>query len=257
MVPDVVQAVLIGIVAGYLSGQFGVGGGIITTPAIRLLLGRPELIAVGTPLPIIIPTALAGAYSYWRRGLVDRTVGLTAGVIGSGFAVLGAWATRLVGGRIVLLVTAVLILWVAADMALSARPERVERDARRTPPTSLRLRTAVLGVVAGLYSGFLGLGGGFVVVPALMRFFGFDIKRAIGTSLLVVAMLAIPGTVTHYLLGNIDVQLALGMAAGVVPGALLGAHVTQRAREVTVKRAFSAMLVLVGLTLALSELGVF
>ena len=61
--------VAIGLVAGVLSGMFGIGGALVTTPAIRLLLGRPELIAVGTPLPVIIPTAVAGALAYARRGL--------------------------------------------------------------------------------------------------------------------------------------------------------------------------------------------
>ncbi|MDO8879709.1 MAG: sulfite exporter TauE/SafE family protein [Coriobacteriia bacterium] len=256
---DLLQAAMIGLVAGYLSGQFGVGGGIVTTPAIRLLLDRPELVAVGTPLPVIIPTAVAGAIAYARRGLIDLRVGVSVGIIGAGFAVLGAWATQLVGGRVVLLVTAGLIAWMAVDMALLALTSTASADARkaRAARSASPLKVALLGVGAGLYSGFLGLGGGFVVVPVLVRHFGFDMKRAIGTSLVVVSILAVPGSITHYLLGNVEVGLALGLALGVVPGALLGSHVTVRAQEKSVRLAFAGFLAAVGAVLALSELGVF
>lgn len=255
---DLLQAAVIGLVAGYLSGQFGVGGGIVTTPVIRLLLERPELVAVGTPLPVIIPTAVAGAFAYARRGLLDVRTGLAVGIVGAGFAVLGAWATLLVGGRVVLLVTAALICWMAVDMALLALASPGSGTLRtgRTAGVSPALKIALLGIAAGLYSGFLGLGGGFIVVPALVRYFGFDVKRAVGTSLVAVSILAVPGSITHYLLGNIEVGLALGLSIGVVPGALLGAHVTARAKEKTVRVAFAGFLAVVGAVLALSELGV-
>mgnify|MGYP001075544998 CR=1 FL=1 len=253
-----VPAALVGLVAGYLSGQFGIGGGIVTTPAIRLILGYPELIAVGTPLPVIIPTAIAGAISYARRGLLDVRTGVIVGAVGALFSVAGAWATTFVGGTVVLLVTAALVCWMAADMALlAARPDRSQGAL-----IALRVRTAsvpwlaALGVLAGLYSGFLGLGGGFVLVPALVRYFGFSVKEAVGTSLVAVSMLAIPGSITHYLLGNVDVGLALALALGVIPGALLGARVTALARERNVRIAFAVFLFAVGVLLGVTELGV-
>lgn len=252
---DAVLALLIGLVAGYLSGQFGIGGGIITTPAIRLLLGRPELVAVGTPLPVIVPTAVAGALAYARRGLADTRLGLRVGLVGGLFTVAGAWLSTMVGGRVVLLVTAALIAWVALDMAIST--------ARRAPEAltgttdSPRCRSwgcAVgLGAAAGLYSGFLGLGGGFVVVPALIRYFGFSAKRAIGTSLVIVSLLAVPGSIAHHALGNVDLSLAALLTVGVVPGALLGARVTARAQERSVRLGFAALLVVVAVVLAYGE----
>ncbi|MDO9557948.1 MAG: sulfite exporter TauE/SafE family protein [Coriobacteriia bacterium] len=260
---DVVLPVLIGVGSGFLSGQFGIGGAMVTTPAIRLLLGRPELIAVGTPLPIIIPTAVAGAIAYARRGLIDVRAGLTVGLAGSLASVAGAWSTRLVGGSFVLVVTAVVICYMAMDMALLAfRKASAEVESGVVPavPHGVAKRLPVgyilLGLMTGLYSGFLGLGGGFIVVPALIRWFGFDAKRAIGTSLVVVSVLAVPGSITHYFLGHVDLWLAGVMALGVVPGALLGARVTALASERFVKIAFSGLLLVVGIVLALAELGV-
>lgn len=252
-------AVAIGLVAGLLSGLFGIGGGLVTTPAIRLLLGRPELIAVGTPLPVIIPTAVAGAIAYARRGLADVRTGVAVGCIGGAFAVLGARATTLVGGDVVLIVTGALICFTAVDMLyLALRSERSEHE-RIAHAERARswLWLGGLGAVAGLYSGFLGLGGGFVIVPALVRYFAFPAKRAVGTSLIVVSILAVPGTITHYLLGNVEVDLALLLALGVVPGALLGARITAVANERVVRVGFAVMLMVVGGTLAAHELGIF
>jgi uncharacterized membrane protein YfcA len=113
-----------------------------------------------------------------------------------------------------------------------------------------------LGAATGLYSGFLGLGGGFILVPMLTRLFGMPIKRAIGTSLAAIAILAIPGSITHYVLGHIDLVLALGLALGVVPGVLVGARLTAAAKERTLTVAFAGLLVFAGVSLALNELGV-
>jgi len=258
---EIVLAVAIGLASGFLSGQFGIGGGVVTTPAIRLLLGRPALIAVGTPLLVILPTAVAGAISYHRRGLNDVRAGFVIGLSGALASVAGAFATRLVGGPTVMIVTAVVITYMAVDMVLLARrdspvPPGVVPAVPHPPTRHRTAGLALLGIMTGLYSGFLGLGGGFIVVPALVRWFGFDIKKAIGTSLVVVAVLSIPGGITHTVLGNVDIGLASLIAIGVIPGALLGAKVTAVSGERGVKIAFAVMLFAVGAVLALTESGV-
>jgi uncharacterized membrane protein YfcA len=251
--------VAVGFVSGVLSGQFGIGGGLVTTPAIRLLLGYPALIAVGTPLLVILPTALTGALSYARRGLVDVRAGIVMGVFGVAASVAGALGSDLAGGPVVMVLTAAMILWVAADMAVRARRDQgaepvVQPETADGPPRLSLSRLAVIGLVAGFYSGLLGLGGGFVVVPALTRWLGLPLKRALGTSLVVVAVLAVPGTITHYLLGHVDLTLAAWLVLGSVPGALVGARFTAVARERTVAIAFSCVLALAGLALAGTEL---
>jgi uncharacterized protein len=278
-----------------LSGAFGIGGGIVTTPAIRVLVGaQHELIAVGTPLPVIFPSAITGAWGYYKKGLLEVRVALVTGLVGSVFAVLGALATHWVGGRVVLLTTAALILYTAGDMVLQVvRPPRLgllaseEREAAEvfepaaagpatpaaggpatpaaeTPATSPEAssdtrhpfwKLAAVGVVTGAYSGFLGLGGGFVLVPILTRWLRLDIKRAIGTSLMTIAILAVPGTITHAILGHVDWALAAALIVGVVPGAWLGARITLGSSDRAIRIAFSIMLFMVGFWLAAAEVG--
>jgi hypothetical protein len=255
-VPSSAAVVAIGAAAGFLSGAFGIGGGVVTTPAIRLLLGYPELVAVGTPLLVIIPTTVAGALSYRRVGLVDVRVGLLAGTAGSLAAAGGAWLSDLVGGRIVLVATAVLICYMAGEMLVRGLAGSQGRVARFHEAHPHRTGAIVgLGAITGLYSGLLGLGGGFVIVPILTHWFGYSIKRAIGTSLVAISVLSVPGAVAHYLLGHIDVRLALLLMVGVVPGALLGARATARADERWVRVAFALFLAAVGIALGANEIG--
>lgn len=248
--------VAIGFLSGVLSGMFGIGGGVVTTPALRLLLHTPELIAVGTPLPVIIPSAVTGAIAYTRRGLTDLRVGMTVGLIGSAFTVAGAFLATRVGGRVVLIATALLIVYMAVDMTLQAvSATRAERPSAAEVPKPRPAALFILGAATGLYSGFLGLGGGFILVPMLSRWFRFPVKRAVGTSLVAVGILAVPGTITHYFLGNVDPYIALLLIAGVVPGALVGARITFGASDRFVRVGFAVLLAVVGVLLGLSELG--
>lgn len=262
-----VATILVGLASGILSGVFGIGGGLLTTPAITLLLGYPALIAVGTPLPVIVPGALTGAIAYHRRGLADVRAGLTIALVGSVGTVAGAGLSRLAGGPLVMIVTAVVIAGAAIDMLLQHRaaaspavPGEAESDEGLAGVAGAsdirpRARTYVaIGVAAGLYSGFLGLGGGFVIAPALTRWCGMSVKRAIGTSLVTVAALAVPGTLSHWYLGHIDWTLAALLAIGVVPGAIIGARLTRQASDRSVRLGFALLLAFVGAWLAVSQL---
>jgi uncharacterized protein len=237
----------VGFLAGYLSGHFGIGGGLITTPAIRLWLDRPALIAVGTPLAINIPTAIIGAIAYGRKGLIARhLVGPLAatGVIG---VVAGAAVTPIVGGSPILLVTAVLIFILSWRFTLG-------KEATITRPRRLGLPALALsGLAIGFFSGLLGLGGGFLLVPFLSLLLGLDMKTTFGTSLAVVAAITIPGALAHYYLGNVDVALSLRMMVGVVPGVLIGSSVAMALPNRWLKVMFGIFLAVIGILLGYNE----
>lgn len=265
------KAAAVGLVSGILSGMFGVGGGIITTPAIRLLLGGSAISAVASTLPPIILTSITGALSYARNRIADVPSGLQVGGWGALLAVAGAYLTKFIGGSFLLLATATIITYMAVDMALLALGVPQTAGTTETPladeeamlaarhpgrhvfqPTPAAL--AVVGAVTGLYSGLLGLGGGFVIVPVLTRWFAFSAKRAIGTSLVAIAILSVPATVTHALLGHIDWRIAVALSVMVIPGVLVGARITRAASERGVRLGFAALLVISAVLLAGNEL---
>lgn len=213
---QILVAAIIGFAAGAASGAFGIGGALLSTPAIRWFLDTPPLIAVGSTLPVVIPTALTGVVTYARNKLIDARAAAVLCASGALFAVLGSLMTQVIAGEALLVATAVLLLFLSLRM-LTSPPQ--------PDGSSVATGTGVLlavGALSGFVSGLLGVGGGVILVPVLAALLRFPVKTALGTSLVVVAAQSIPGSVTHALLGNIDWGIVGGLTIGVVPGARLG-----------------------------------
>lgn len=250
MVRDALTLVL-GVLTGVLSGAFGVGGAVLSTPGIRLL-GASALEAVGTTLPSILPSAAAGTARYAKEGLVDwGVVAATApaGVVG---AVLGSLGSHGVPGEghWLMVVTAVLIGFTAVRMLQN--PE--ERPAREREPRKSLIVLSGTGLGAGALSGLLGVGGGTVFLPAFLELVRLPTKVAVATSLACVGLLAIPSTVTHAFLRDIDWRFAVLLAIAVVPGARLGAVLSIRAGDRRLRLAVAILLGILAVGYGVTEL---
>ena len=266
MNPGLLRDVLtlaVGVVTGVLSAAFGVGGAVVSTPGIRAL-GATAFIAVGTTLPSILPSAAAGTARYLREHLIDwRWVAWTApaGIVTS---VGGSLLSHSVPGHghVLMLLTAGLLGFTAFRMARARAGASevsgiVEADdalgqpahARRDSPAAL----AGVGAVAGLLSGLLGVGGGIVMVPGFTELLGMPLKSAVATSLACVGLFAVPGTIAHAALGDIDWRFALLLGVGVVPGARAGAALTLRAGERRHRVAVAAFLGVISVVYAAGE----
>lgn len=252
--------VALGVATGAMSGLFGIGGAVISTPGIRAL-GASAQTAIGTTLPAIIPGAASGTLRYAREGLVDGQAVRATTPVGIVAAVAGALLTEVIPGEghALMLTTAALLAVSGARMIRNAdaaaqapgvspagTAARTTTPAGKTDglpgdlvvgvgdrphgrPTTIRL--AAVGTLAGLLSGLLGIGGGTVMVPGFTQIAGLSLKRAIATSLACVGIFAVPGTITHALLDNIDWRFALLLTVGMIPGARLGAALTIRAED--------------------------
>ncbi len=227
---EMVLVVLVGLAAGVLSGLFGIGGGIVMTPGLSAA-GLAPIAAVATPLPVILPTAAIGAATYARAGEVDTRAAAWISLTGATASALGAALTEAVDGRILLLATAGLLAWQAVAILRDRGRPPNPRGATRPSPWAL----SAIGLTAGLLSGLLGIGGGIVIVPALAGMLGFPLKRALGTSLVCVVVLVIPGTIVHASLGHLEWGAALLLAIGAVPGARIGATIALGTREPTLR----------------------
>lgn len=247
--------VVLGVGTGFLSGTFGVGGAVISTPGIRAL-GAPALVAIGTTLPSILPSAVSGTLRYRREDLIVwRAVALTvpAGIVA---AVLGALLSKVVPGEghLLQLATAGLLGFSAWRMARGGRPSADATEGAGCDDGSevATGRFVAVGAVAGLLSGLLGIGGGVVMVPGFTQWTDMTVKRAIATSLVCVGLFSIPGMITHSILGNIDWRFALLLAVGVVPGAQWGAAVTAKADD---RRVRFVVAVFLGVTAVIYAVG--
>lgn len=239
---------LIGFASGIASGAFGIGGALLSTPGIRWALDVPAKIAVGTTLPVIIPTAIAGLWTYVRSQLVDVRSSVITAAAGSVFAVLGALTTELVPGELLLVITAAFILVLSLRMLPSSGAVRPPRF-KPTPPVLL-----VVGATSGFLSGLLGVGGGVILVPVLTVVLRFPVKMALGTSLAVVAAQAIPGSITHALIGNIDWVIAAGLAIGVIPGARIGSRLAVATEDRKLRIVVALAMAVLALAFGATEL---
>ena len=233
---------LIGLAIGFLSGLFGVGGSSVATPLLRLL-GVARLEALASPLPATFLTAFVGGLSYWRRGLVRRrVVGWT--VVGGIPAVLvGADLSGEVPGRLLMALTAAFILYAGVRVL---RPSPAD-TAPAAPRPERRGLLLLLGALVGGLSGLLGNGGGTLLVPAYLIVCRMTPQEAAASSLVAVALLALPGTIIHWGLGHIDGGLALRLALGVLPASYLGARVGMALPVKPARRLFGLFLLLFGL----------
>ncbi len=252
----VLKVLVIGLATGVLAGIFGVGGALLSTPAIRLVLRAPPLIAVGTTLPVVIPAAISGGIVYWRRGLISKKVVIWAAPAGMVGAAAGAGVTRFISGTYLLTITALIILYVGIRFLYQARATQTGGlSGNLMGAAGLSPAQAVLvGIGAGFIGGLLGIGGGIILIPAFVWLGKMTPKTAFGTSLVTIAAMAVPGSIVHFALKHIDVNIMAWLTLGVIPGGWLGARFAQRAKESLLVTAFGLFLVAVAIYFGLAEL---
>ena len=254
-----------GVVIGILSSMFGIGGGTIMVPLIHVALGQPAAAASGTSLFCILPTSISGMVARLHDGTVNFKMGLAIGVVGALFSPLGAVAATYLPGVYAILLTSVCILFSAYKQFSRVWKTRAsatggsagaEGDAMLAHVAGAQffVCAGTLGALVGFLSGYLGLGGGFLVVPLLQVLFGFTTKQATGTSLVAVACFAVPSFVTHAILGNIRWAIGLLLIAGSLVGTRIGAVLIKRLDDRLLTLLFGIFLVCVGLFMAFQEI---
>lgn len=254
-------AVLVGLITGLLSGAFGVGGGIIATPLMRMVLGIAPHTAIGTTLALIVPTSITGAFNYLRAGNVDMKMAIRLGIPATPGIVIGAILAHHCMAQALMLAFVLLMCISGADLILgigkrfSAGRTDEKKEAGSGTANGIRkaMKWLALGALIGIVAGFFGVGGGFILIPCLIYLYQMEVKKAFGTSLLFIAVISLPGTLTHAWHGQVDLPLALWMAAGSLPGSFVGSSLAIRLRDTWLRKAFGVVLIIMAAILALKE----
>lgn len=193
-----------GLLAGILAGLFGVGGGTLIVPCL-MLLGATLHQASSLSLVYIFFTSLSGAFSYWRKQQINIPLSLA---VSAGAAVSG-----LAGVQFALSVPEPVLAWifvgfmilVLASLFLKKKTLLIKPDPEKHPPPSFKKITIAvfIGMLAGLLSTVLGVGGGIAIVPMLVLFCGLELKQATATSLASICLISAVGTIEHSLMGQL------------------------------------------------------
>lgn len=249
--PFVVKGAAVGLVAGVMSGLFGIGGGAVMVPLLVLWLALPQHRAHATSLAAIVLTAASGAVAFAREGSVHYVAGLgiAAGAIVGAF--FGAALMHRLSPTRLRQAFAVLMVLVAVQMLVGYTPEDGAVALAGTPAL---VGYVVLGLAAGTLSATMGVGGGVIMVPAMVLLFGFTQHVAEGTSLFIIIPAAIVGSIRHAKHGYTDWRLGLALGAGGMAGAVLGAAVALRLEAEVLQRLFAGFLLLMGVHLLLTTM---
>lgn len=265
---------LAGVFVGVMSGLLGVGGGTIMVPIFRLAFGMSPLASTATSLFAIIPTSISGVVAHARAKTCVPKLGLALGVGGAVMSPMGVWLASVSPGWLVICVAAIVIGFSAFKMfkkAVKCAPTpRAGRAGGNVQAASAKavpdqpvlsrkqyLQGACIGLIAGLASGYVGVGGGFIMVPLMMSVLHVPMKLTSGTSLIAVMILAVPGTITQAVLGNINWVAGIAVACGSIPGAALGAKLIPKVPERQLRFLFAGFLVVAAVLLVVNQLGVW
>lgn len=260
-------ALAAGGLVGVSLGLTGGGGAIFAVPLLVYGLGIAPREAVGISLASVGITSLVGFFGRWRAGQVEVRTGLVFAFAGMLGAPVGSWLAVQIPETALLTLFALLMLIVAVMMwtKAAAKPElpgvcapgevdadgpscRRNDDGNLLLTSSCALLLAAVGVATGVLSGLFGVGGGFVIVPALVLFSGMSIHRAVGTSLLVIALVSISGIGSHLLVGRtISVETTAWFGGGGVIGMFVGNWAGQRLSRPALQKVFAGAIIAVAI----------
>lgn len=236
----------LGLLIGLSLGALGGGGSILAVPSLVYAAGQSVKGATTTSLILVTITAVIGIVPQWRSGRVRVIPGTLFGIAGIGGSLLGSYWNSSVDGDVLLLAFSGVM--VAAGVAMVRRMRRrnaVPNDqpasARRVDPAQV-VKVIVAGSAVGLLTGFFGVGGGFVIVPALVLSLGFTMAEAAGTSLLVITINSIVALVTRLPGGSIEWRVVVPFTAASIVGVILGGRIARTRDSSVLQRWFVGLL---------------
>jgi uncharacterized protein len=237
-------SLLFGALIGLTLGMVGGGGSILTVPILVYAIGQPVQQATTTALAIVGVGALVGMVGHARARRVNLRTGIAFGLAGIGGSFVGSWFNARVPGRALLIAFALVMLVAAVAMLRRLAPARVETADDMAQGIAWG-KVLASGTAIGLMTGFFGVGGGFVIVPALVLVLGLPMRTAVGTSLLIIAMNALWGLLAHLRFGGMDLAVVSLFAVGGLAGALAGVHLAGRVPQRRLIQGFAALITLV------------
>ncbi len=242
------SVLLIGLVVGYLSGLLGKGGSAVSTPALQIFAGVNPFFALASPLHAAFTCTISASSVYRKEKLFDKRVILLGGIFGVPATIAGAWISRFLPGKALMMMTAVFI--VTLGFALMYAFLKKKNDLEELPEPSAegidrKITIAALGI--GFLSGLLANAGGVLFSSFFIKRLGMPIKKALACSIVLSAILSIPGALAHWWLCHIDWNIALLLSITALPSSYLGAKTAIKMKSPLLEKLFAGTLILFGL----------
>ncbi len=254
---QIVLSIVLGSLIGFSLGLLGGGGSILTVPILVYIIGEDVHSATGTSLAIVSVSALIGAIAHVRSGNVQIKSGLIFGAASMIGTIPGVWLNRLVAGKVILLFFGLLMIVLGVGM-LRNKTTHQSFSSAGAPFEVFAWKRLIgflaLGFAVGLLTGFFGVGGGFLIVPALVLAGHLPTHKAVGTSLLVIVMTSVSGFLGHLRFGAVDIKIVELFALGSLAGVLSGTALAGRMSGQKLSKAFGWFIIIVALYLIYKNL---
>jgi uncharacterized membrane protein YfcA len=247
-------AIIPGVLIGAALGLLGGGGSVLTVPIFVYLLGFAPKEAIAMSLAVVGATSAFGTASHWRAGNVNVRVAAVFGAVAMLGTLVGVRLARFVPGTTQLIIFGTVMLGAAAFMLRSRPP--FDDDAANVSAESLAsvLRVMPGGLLIGVLTGIVGVGGGFLIVPALVLL-RMSLREAVGTSLLIISGTCIVGFLGYLGHVNVDWAAVALVAAGTLPGIAMGSYLHQYVPPPVLRRGFATLLVVIAAFILIENLG--
>ena len=237
--------IIIGLITGFSAGALGIGGAVLGTPLLKIIANFPDYLALAPPLPAVVPAAISGAIAYSKQKLLRLEVAKHSLIFAIPFSILGSYITKFTPSYLLMIITGLLLIQSGFSFIKKGFFSSEIQVLNVSPKININKNAIFLsGIVAGFLSGFLAVGGGIIFVPSFMKFCNLSLKESLATSLFCVAVLAIPGIITHSFLGHIDWNAALILAASVIPASYIGATFSSKLKNNTISRYYGIFILL-------------
>lgn len=262
------MTLILGALVGVIMGLTGAGGGILAVPL--LVFGLGLTVAQAGPIGLLaVGTAAAvGAIIGLKSGIVRYRAALLVAATGVVLAPAGVWLAQRMDTRILSAIFAAALCWVAYKSLRESRHEGQAKARGGTPPPCIRdtkdgrfiwtgkcaVRLATSGAIAGLLSGLLGVGGGFVMVPALQRYTDLAMQSVIATSLAVIGLISMTSVASSVAGGHFNVAIGAPFASGAIVGMLFGGVLSSRLSPKYLKISFAVICVIVAVGMMFKSL---
>ncbi len=247
MIVHIFVALLLATLVGVSLGLLGSGGSIVMLPVLVYVAGVPAQQAVSMSLAIVGGISLIGAYLHYRQGHFHVKATAIFSISGMVGAFFGSFLTHLVSSHVLMLLFSGLMLVVGTAMLRQRSEPTSKYDCRIQ-------RCLLIGGCVGVLTGFLGVGGGFLIVPGLVLFAGIETNKAVGSSLAIIAFNSASGLVGHLRATAIDWQLTASFLLTAALGMAVGSWYSSKVPEKRLKQMFAWFVVVVGVIIAVANL---
>jgi uncharacterized membrane protein YfcA len=236
------------LLVGVSLGFFGGGGSILTVPLLVYVFGLDPKVAIASSLLVVGAASAFGSFHHWRAGNVDFRTGLLFGAAGMTGAYIGGRIGAFLDGTLLLLLFASMMMLTAVAMWQGRRARSVGAAAKRSTP-----RLLLQGLVVGSFTGLVGAGGGFLIVPALALWAGLSMRAAIGTSLFIIVLNTLAGFLGYVSHVDIDYLLVGAVTVMAIGGSFLGSHLANRIDPASLRRAFAVFVAVMAVFILVRE----